>query len=94
MRVNSFVRLRKSSGIGRPKLIVEDLGDAEKVLEDKRHMHRRAQQLVKSGVLADEVPSWGGWLGRYQARLHGEIAALHAPVHPRGRRPLGSPGRL
>src|SRR5437588_3392020 len=47
MRVNSFVSLRKSLNNGVVKLMVDDLGDAEKILSDKHYMRSRAQRLIK-----------------------------------------------
>ena len=95
MGVNSFVRLRKSLRNGRIKLIVDDMGTAEKVLGDKRYMSSRAQVLIKRGVLADEAPCWGGWLGRYHAVLQTELRALEGATqrHPEPHIP-GSHGRL
>lgn len=71
MRVNSFVRLSRK---GRVKLIVQDFGDAEAILNNKDHMRSRAQRLSKAGASLDDPSSWGGWLGRYQAKLQFEIA--------------------
>jgi type IV secretory pathway VirD2 relaxase len=93
MRVNSFVRLRKSSAKGRLKLTVDDLGDSEKILDDKIYMRRRAQRAIESGALTDEVPCWGGWLGRYSARLHAEVKALEGKTQCRGQYPLRGYGR-
>jgi type IV secretory pathway VirD2 relaxase len=93
MRVNSFVRLRKSSAKGRVKLTVDDLGDSEKVLDDKIYMRRRAQRVIKSSAFTDEVPCWGGWLGRYNARLHAEVRALEGMTQRRGQYPLEGHGR-
>jgi type IV secretory pathway VirD2 relaxase len=84
MRVNSFVKLRNSSAKARTKLIVEDLGDAEKVLDDKIYMHRRAQRVIKSGAITDEDPGWGGWLGRYNARLRAEVKTIEGVRQRRG----------
>ena len=78
MRINSFVRLHKSRDGRRAKLIVEDLGDAEKLLQSQRHMRDLAQRLIGCGGLADELPAWGGWLGRYQAALQSQLRALEA----------------
>jgi type IV secretory pathway VirD2 relaxase len=93
MRVNSFVKLRKSSAKARTKLIVEDLGDAEKVLDDKIYMHRRAQRVIKSGAITDDDPGWGGWLGRYNARLRAEVKAIEGVRQRRGTYSPGGHGR-
>ena len=78
MRVNSFVRLRRSFSNGRVKLIVDDMGDAEKVLDDKRYMRSRAEVLIRRGVLTDEATCWGGWLGRYHAVLQTELSTFES----------------
>ena len=94
MRINSFVRLRKNCDGRQAEFIVDDLGDAEKLLDSKRHMRNFAQRLIKRGGLSDEMPAWGGWLGRYQATLlsqrrmlemtasHGRSANARKPGHP------------
>jgi type IV secretory pathway VirD2 relaxase len=92
MRVNSFVRLRKNSVKGRPELTVDDRGDSENILNDKTYMRHRAQ-CVKSGAPTDEVPCWGGWLGRYNARLRAEVKALEGMTQRRSRYPLEGYGR-
>ena len=93
MQVNSFVKLRRNSAKARGKLIVEDLGDAEKVLEDKIYMHRRAQRVIKTGAITDEAPRWGGWLGRYNARLCAEVKTIEGVRQRRGTDSLGGHGR-
>ena len=65
---NSFVRLRKLPVDGPTMLDVNDLGDAEKLLDNPRHFGGAARQLLKSGIMPTE-DGWGGWLGRYQAAL-------------------------
>jgi hypothetical protein len=65
---NSFVRLRKQFENGRPVLEIEDLGDAEKILRNKRYLEAAVRPLVKRGIVPTEF-GWGGWLGRYQAAL-------------------------
>jgi type IV secretory pathway VirD2 relaxase len=94
MRVNSFVRLRNSLNNGRAKWVVDDLGDAEKILSDKHYMRSRAQRLIKTGAVTDEVPRWGGWLGRYQARLHSELEDLQRSGQHPVRHPSRTHGRV
>ena len=60
LRANSFVRLRKQFENGRPVLDIEDSGDAERILHNKRHS-RRASQWNRStgrrlGRLARSLP--------------------------------------
>jgi hypothetical protein len=68
LRPNSFVRLRKQFENGRPVLQVDDLGDAEKILRNRRYLEATVRPLVKRGIVPTE-DGWGGWLGRYQAAL-------------------------
>jgi hypothetical protein len=67
-RANSFVRLRKQFENGRPVLEIEDFGDAERVLHNRRHLGERAKAFVSHGIVPPE-DGWGGWLGRYQAAM-------------------------
>jgi hypothetical protein len=68
LRTNSFVRLRKLSLDGALTLDVKDLGDAEQLLTNPRHLGEEARELLKRGIVPTEG-GWGGWLGRYQAAL-------------------------
>jgi hypothetical protein len=66
LRTNSFVRLRKPSPAG--ALEIRDLGDADGLLSNARHLNKAVSELLKSGVIPTE-DGWGGWLGRYQTAL-------------------------
>ncbi len=68
LRPNSFVRLRKQFENGRGVLEVDDLGDAEKLLRNRRYLEATVRPLVKQGIIPAEA-GWSGWLGRYQAAL-------------------------
>jgi hypothetical protein len=68
LRNNSFVRLHRCEVGSSPLVEAEDLGDAEAILRNKRHLREAARQLVKQGIVPEEN-GWGGWLGRYQAAL-------------------------
>ncbi len=68
LRTNSFVRLRKLSLDGALTLDVKDLGDADQLLTNPRHLGKAARELLKRGIMPTE-DGWGGWLGRYQAAL-------------------------
>ncbi len=68
MRTNSFVRLRKLFVDGSPTLEINDFGNAETALNNRRHFEETAQRLIKRGIVPIE-DGWGGWLGRYQAAL-------------------------
>jgi hypothetical protein len=47
---------------------VNDLGDAEVLLNNPRHFGETARDLLKRGIMPTE-DGWGGWLGRYQSAL-------------------------
>jgi type IV secretory pathway VirD2 relaxase len=68
LRTNSFVRLRKLPVDRALILDVNDLGDAEMLLSNPRHLGETARQLIERGVMPTE-DGWGGWLGRYQSAL-------------------------
>lgn len=69
LKPNCFVRLQKRFVAGRPSLKVEDLGNAESILESEAFLRRAGQALIARGVSPSEE-GWGGWLGRYQAAVH------------------------
>jgi len=68
LRVNSYLRLRRMLASGRSIVQVQDLGDSEKVLNNRALMGENARALMKHGIVPTE-DGWGGWLGRYQASL-------------------------
>ncbi|HXJ39856.1 MAG TPA: hypothetical protein VNH18_11305, partial [Bryobacteraceae bacterium] len=70
---NSFVRLQKQFENGRPALEIEDSGDAERVLRNRRHLGERARAFLVHGIVPPE-DGWGGWLGRYQAAVKSTAA--------------------
>ena len=68
LQVNSFVRLRRLPVAEALTLDVIDLGDAEELLKNPRHISQAAHRLLTRGIVPTE-DGWGGWLGRYQALL-------------------------
>lgn len=68
LRANSFVRLQKLFENGRPALDVEEFGDAERLLQNKRHFADLAKSPISQRVLPPGG-MWGGWLGRYHSAL-------------------------
>jgi len=75
LRTNSFVRLRKLFADGEPLLETDDLGAAEVILSNKRHLNEAALRFVSRGV-PPPVAGLGGWLGRYQAAVKAASLAL------------------
>jgi type IV secretory pathway VirD2 relaxase len=68
LRVNNYLRLRRMFANGRSVVQVQDLGDSEKVLDNRALLRENARALLKRGIIPTE-DGWGGWLGRYQAAL-------------------------
>jgi type IV secretory pathway VirD2 relaxase len=91
LRTNSFIQLRKLSDTAH--LDVSDLGDADEVLNNARHLNEAASELLKRGVIPTE-DGWGGWLGRYQSALR-EMASKteERETSSRGRRRDRTPDR-
>jgi type IV secretory pathway VirD2 relaxase len=75
LRSNSLVGLRRIPEETGPRIEIEDFGDAEDLLRDPSFMAKRAQQLIRRGVMPSE-DGWGGWLGRYQAQLRKAASEL------------------
>ncbi len=87
LRTNSYLRLRRISANGRSFVQVQDLGDSEKVLNNRAMLGENARALLKRGIIPTE-DGWGGWLGRYQAtlaRAAGEITERSQPSRGRHR---------
>lgn len=74
LRANSFVRLQKQFENGRPVLLIDDSGDAERILHDKRYLAAKARASKPDG--SGFVAGWGGWLGRYQTAVANATAEL------------------
>jgi hypothetical protein len=75
LRTNSFVRLRKLFSEGRPALKIDELGDSESILRNKRYLKETVQRLIRRGIVPQE-DGWNGWLGRYQKALADAAASL------------------
>lgn len=87
LRSNSFVRLQKQFENGRPVLEVEDYGNAERFLQDRRHFVGGAETMAARGQTRS-VGGWGGWVGRYEAALV-ESATAPSPGEAHRRVDLG-----
>jgi type IV secretory pathway VirD2 relaxase len=72
LAVGSFIRIEKRFANKKPTLHMEDLGNANALLQNSSHFHKEAVLLLRRGV--HEVPPlWGGWLGQYQTKLQTEL---------------------
>ena len=78
LRTNSFIRLRKTFSEGHPLLEIDDFGDSESILGNKRHLRDTAQRLIRRGFVPKD-DGWNGWLGRYQRALQGAGITLEGP---------------
>jgi type IV secretory pathway VirD2 relaxase len=78
LRTNSFIQLRKSSAEGRPALEIDDMGDAEAILLNKRQLRETGQRLIRRGIIPEDE-GWAGWLGRYQKALRDAATTLETP---------------
>jgi hypothetical protein len=75
LAVDNFVRIEKRFAKKKPVLRVDDLGDANVLLQNSSYFRTEAELLLRKGI-QDVQPVWGGWLGQYQAKLQAE---LHHP---------------
>jgi type IV secretory pathway VirD2 relaxase len=78
LRTNAFVQLRNLKADGRPALEIDDMGDSEAILRDKRQLHEMGQRLIGHGFVPQD-DGWGGWLGRYQKALRDAVTTLEIP---------------
>lgn len=93
LKTNSFVRFRRILVDQESTLHIEDLGDAESILNNRRHLDATAKALIKRGILSFE-DGWGGWLGRYQTALRRAAMELeYPPGHDREKTRYRSHGR-
>jgi hypothetical protein len=72
LAVGGFIRIEKRFANKKPTLCVDDFGDANALLQNSSHFHKEADLLVRRGV-REVQPVWGGWLGKYQAKLQSEL---------------------
>jgi type IV secretory pathway VirD2 relaxase len=79
LRTNSFVQLRRILVDEESTLQIEDLGNAEALLKNRRHFRNQARQFLKQGILPKEN-GWGGWLGQYQAALKQAAVDIQYPA--------------
>jgi hypothetical protein len=83
LRPGSFVTLRKQFDNGKPVMEVNDLGNAEALLENRRHFDETAKRLLRRGISLEE--HWEGWLGRYHTTLRAVIVERERDHEPTAR---------
>jgi hypothetical protein len=75
LRPDHFVVLQKKFVHTRPSLLIEDLGEANKILNNRFALREAARRLIRDGKFVDlQQTTWGGWLGKYhdEVRRAGE----------------------
>jgi len=72
LAVGCFICIEKRFADKKPTLCVDDLGDANSLLQNSSHFRKEADLLLRRGV-HEVQPVWGGWLGQYQTRLQTEL---------------------
>jgi hypothetical protein len=65
LKPNAFIEIRREPD---GRLTVQDMGDAEALLNNIPYLKNAAQKSLQLGPMP-EGPSWGGWLGRWQAAI-------------------------
>jgi hypothetical protein len=83
MRTNSFIRLQKVMVRGRSLLEIDDLGNSEAILRNRKHLHEMASQLLRNGLAPGN--GWGGWLGRYQSAVNKAFVELAEKQQPKSK---------
>jgi type IV secretory pathway VirD2 relaxase len=78
LRTNSFIQLRRSTAESRPSLEIDDMGDSDAILRNKRHLRETGQRLLRRGIIPQD-DGWSGWLGRYQRALRDAVTTLEIP---------------
>ncbi len=68
LRMNSFIRFRNLFPDAHPRLDIDELGDSEAILRNKRYLRETHQRLSRRGLVPQE-DGWNGWLGRYQKAI-------------------------
>jgi type IV secretory pathway VirD2 relaxase len=72
LAVGSFIRIEKRFANKRPALHLDDLGDANALLQNSSHFQKESDLFLRRGV-HEVQPTWGGWLGQYQTKLQTEL---------------------
>ena len=72
LAVGSFIRIEKRFIDKKSTLHMDDLGNAETLLQNSSHFREEADLLLRRGV-HEIQPVWGGWLGQYRTKLQNEL---------------------
>ncbi len=70
-----------------PRITINDMGDAEKMLTNQAYLKRAAANSARTAS-AETVTQFGGWLGRHAAAVQ-----AYARAHPHTHQTKSSPGR-
>jgi len=77
---DSFVRIDPHRANDKTVLLITDLGSSDQLLSNAQQIRNRAQLFIKRGIVPGEN-GWGGWLGRYDARLAGTAQEILRGQH-------------
>jgi hypothetical protein len=69
LQPNSFIRIIRRED---RNLVIQDFGDADRLLGNKEYFQRKAQSLIRRGILPSES-SLDGWLGKYESAIRHAI---------------------
>ncbi len=82
--VGSFIPIVKQFANKRPTWHVDDLGDANALLQNSSHFDKEADVLLRRGV-QEVQPAWGGWLGQTKRSCKPNY---ETPIEGTGRTPV------
>lgn len=76
LRPNAFIEIRRDP---EGRITTDDMGDAEALLLNITYLRNAARKLLQRGAVPD-VPTWGGWLGRWQAAVSRQASDLQRQI--------------
>jgi len=68
LKPDSFLRVTTRLVDTKPRITIQDLGDAKRLLANREYFRGKARALISRGILPTEA-GIGGWLGRYEVML-------------------------
>ena len=92
MKTNAFVRLQRVIANGNPVVEIQDLGDSEALLRNRKHFLESATRRPARSAATVET-DWSGWLGRYQSGMRQAAAERAAEREQKERAKARAAGR-